>query len=452
MIITIDNRTHIADAPAHLQAAIQAQLTFTNPKWLDNNRMGRWQGNTPREIRCYEDGDAGALIIPRGFTGQLLHICREAGKVPVIIDETRQLDPVEFNFTGQLRPFQEPAVDDILSRRHTTLSAATGAGKTIMSLAIIAQRRQPALVVVHTKELLNQWVDRAVTFLGIPAKEIGIIGGGKKRIGDKLNIALVQSLYKVADEIAPYIGHLVVDECHRAPSRKFTEAVTAFDCKYLLGLSATPYRRDRLSQLIFFYLGNVHHQVDKAELIAGGHILKAKVINRETSFRAHSDPSAEYSAMLKELTADRERNAQITADVASQMGQGVALVLSDRKSHCHDLQEMLKAIHGINAEVLTGDTPTKQREALVEKINAGDVPVLIATGQLIGEGFDCRHLSNLFLATPIKFSGRLLQYTGRILRPGPGKATPRVYDYIDVNVGPLVAAAKARQRVYRQAA
>jgi superfamily II DNA or RNA helicase len=113
---------------------------------------------------------------------------------------------------------------------------------------------------------------------------------------------------------------------------------------------------------------------------------------------------------------------------------------------------MLQERFGISAAILTGDVPFKQREELVQEIDAGHIPVLVATGQLIVEGFDCKHLSTLFLATPVRFSGRVLQYVGRILRPAPGKARPKVYDYVDVRVGPLIAAAKARQRVYQNAA
>jgi superfamily II DNA or RNA helicase len=452
MLITVSNSSTIAEAPDQLASQVKDQLSFQNPQWQENARMGRWNGNTPREIKSYKEGFDGDLILPRGFTRQLLAMCKKAGIDFLIGDQTRVLPSVMFNFQGQLRPFQKRAVTDIMRRRYGTLEAPTGSGKTVMALAIIALRQQPALVLVHTKELLHQWIDCAERFLGIPRKEIGIIGGGKKQIGDRLTIATVQTLVKCVDEVAPHIGFLICDECHRCPSRTFTEAVTAFDCRYLLGLSATPWRRDKLSKLIFWHLGDVHHQVDKAELEDAGHILRFDVITRETSFRSTVDPSTEYSRMLRELTEDHDRNRMIAADVADQVGAGVALVLTDRKRHCHELKALLHEAHGIEARVLTGDTPARQREELVEEINAGKVPVLIATGQLIGEGFDCRHLSTLFLATPIKFDGRLLQCIGRVLRPGPGKPVPKVFDYVDVHVGPLIAAARARQRVYKNAA
>jgi superfamily II DNA or RNA helicase len=174
---------------------------------------------------------------------------------------------VDFTFQGGLRDFQGEAVKDVLTRDFGTLAAPTGSGKTVMALYVVSQRQQPTLIVVHTKELLEQWVDRIQAFLGIPARAVGRIGGGKQRVGEKITVALVQSLFKCAEDVAPHIGFLIVDECHRTPSRTFTEAVTAFDSRFMLGLSATPWRRDRLSRLIYWHLGDKVHEVDRDALI-----------------------------------------------------------------------------------------------------------------------------------------------------------------------------------------
>jgi superfamily II DNA or RNA helicase len=293
-------------------------------------------------------------------------------------------------------------------------------------------------------------MQRIEEFLDTPKEEIGIIGGGKKRVGKGITVALVQSLYKCADEVSVNIGHLIVDECHRTPSRTFTEAVGEFDSRYMLGLSATPFRRDRLSKLIFWYLGDVHHRIEKKELEEGGHILKAQVVVRETSFQPYYDPVNEYSKMLSELTQDDGRNRMIAADVAGELetAQGVCLVLSDRKKHCEILRTLLQFKFQVPARLLTGDLSTEERKKVLADLDEGGVRVLVATGQLIGEGFDCPNLATLFLATPIRFGGRVVQYLGRVLRPAEGKRYARVYDYVDVHVGPLVAAAKARQKIY----
>jgi superfamily II DNA or RNA helicase len=204
--------------------------------------------------------------------------------------------------------------------------------------------------------------------------------------------------------------------------------------------------------LIFWHLGDVHHEVKKKELVEMGYILDIEVISRPTAFKPHSDPVDEYSKMLSELTADDSRNRLICDDIATERrsgsNRGTCLVLSDRKRHCETLQAILKYKHGMDSALLTGDLGMTKRQEVVRALSTGQVGVLIATGQLIGEGFDPAGLSTLFLTTPVRFSGRLLQYLGRILRPAEGIDKARVYDYIDVHVPSLAAAAKARMRVY----
>lgn len=453
MQFLINNKVHLYGAPGNFIATVKKRLTFPNPKWIENEKRGYSNSNTPQEVKCYEQG-FDSLVIPRGYVRHLIKLARSQGIQYNLQDARRRLPEVGFSFHGNLKPFQKQAVQDVLSHEFGTLSAPTGGGKTVMALYVIAQRKQPTLIVVHTKELLKQWINQAETFLKIPAKEIGAIGGGRYDIGKQITVATVQSLYKCAESVKDRVGFLIVDECHRAPSRTFSEAVTAFDSRYMLGLSATPWRRDKLSRLIYWTLGDVVHTVDKANLLKTKDILHVEVITRQTDFRTLLDSTAEYSKMLSALTQDTQRNELICSDVAEEAGkgEGICLVLSDRKAHCDTMAALLRSEHGVDAEVLTGGTPKKQRETIVDKLNGGEVQVLIATGQLIGEGFDCKQLTKLFLTTPIKFNGRLLQYLGRVLRPAPGKERAIVYDYVDQYVGVLKASAKSRQRVYLQAA
>jgi len=448
--IILTNNLRLSGIPPEIRATIMDTLTFPNPKWLENERMGRWNRGTPKLLRFYDKTRGGGLWIPRGYMRQLLLLCRRRGVTVEIDDRRRELPPVDFNFIGQLKPFQHKAVKTMLSRDFGVLNAPTGSGKTVMALYIIARRRQPALIVVHTKDLAYQWIERAGEFLGIPADTVGFIGDGKNVVGEKITVALVQSLYKCAEEVSQNIGFLLVDECHRCPSRTFTEAVTDFDSKYMLGLSATPWRRDNLSKLIFWHLGDVHHKIDQSLLVESGDVLAAEIIVRETDFKPYYDPVNEYSKMISELTSDDKRNRLIASDVAREVkdNNGVCLVLSDRKKHCGILQALLRYRHKISSELLTGDLSGSERREVLDRLNKGDVKVLLATGQLIGEGFDRRDLSPLFLTTPIKFSGRVLQYIGRVLRPAPGKKKARVYDYVDVKVDVLKASARARQKIY----
>jgi superfamily II DNA or RNA helicase len=428
------------------------KLEFVNPKWLENDRMGRWNRGTPQTLKFYDTVGRNGIWIPRGYIRPLINTCRRLGIAFRINDQRRRLKPVDFSFSGRLKPFQQIAVDKMLAKDFGTLSSATGSGKTVMALYMIARRKQPALIIVHSKELAAQWVESIGVFLGINSDQVGFVGSGKKSVGDRVTVSLVQSLYKCADAVSERIGFLLVDECHRCPSRTFTEAVSEFDSQFMLGLSATPYRRDQLSRLIFWHLGDKHHEVDKSQLIESGDVLPARVVFRNTDFNTRRDPVTEYSKMLAELASDTRRNIQIASDIAAEAARksGICLVLSDRKAHCENLQALLRYRFKLESELLTGDLDMGERKAVVERINRGDVQVLIATGQLIGEGFDCKDLTTLFLATPIKFSGRLLQYLGRVLRPAPGKKYARVFDYVDVHVEILKKAARARRRVYRK--
>ena len=448
--IILANNLRLTDIPKEIREELMEKLQFLNPKWLENERLGRWNRGTPKVLRFYDKIREGGLWIPRVYIRQLILLCRRHGVKYRIQENRRTMPPVDFNFTGRLKPFQHKAVKILLLKDFGTLSAPTGSGKTVMALYLIAQRQQPALVVVHTKDLAYQWIARAKEFLGLEGDAVGFIGDGKKLVGEKMTIALVQSLYKCADEVSKQIGFLIVDECHRCPSRIFTEAVTEFESHYMLGLSATPWRRDKLTKLIFWHLGDVHHKIDQTRLVESGEILAAEVVVRETDFKPYYDPVNEYSKMISELTSDDKRNRLIASDIAleAQKKDGICLVLSDRKKHCEALKALLRYRYKISAELLTGDLKGSERQAVIDRLNQGKSQVLLATGQLIGEGFDRKDLSPLFLVTPIKFSGRVLQYLGRVLRPAPGKKKAKVYDYVDVNVHVLKAAAKARQKIY----
>lgn len=448
MNVILSQQINLTDVPDALRRRIEERLTLPNPKYAENERLGYWNGNTPEYLECFKRVAPESLLIPRGCIGLVLYLAKQADVVCRVQDESLVLPPVDFTFTGDLRDSQQSAVVDMLRRNTGTLVAPTGSGKTVIALALIAERRQPALVVVHTKELLNQWVDRIEHFLEIDKKEIGIIGTGKRKLGDRITVATAQTLSKCADEVAPHIGHLIIDECHHAPARTFTDVVSAFRSCFMLGLSATPWRRDGLSKLIFWYVGNAGHEINRRRLVEAGSVLPFDVHTLTTNFTSFCNPSTAYSSMLSELTEDDERNQFISDTVvANTNGHGVSLVLTDRKLHCARLQQLLKE-RGVDAQVLTGDCSASERQNLVTRLNGGDMRVLVATGQLIGEGFDSSALSRLFIATPIKFDGRLIQYLGRVLRPAPGKTRAVVFDFVDSRVGVLEAAARTRARVY----
>ena len=449
MDFTLNSKLVLSNLGLATQQAVKQHLTMPNPKFAEAERMNRYTKGIDRNLKFYEETTDG-LVCPRGCAATLYHLCERIGEDIHTIDQRRTLNPVNFTFVGELRHLQRQAVDGVLSRDSGLLEAGTGAGKTVMELYLIAERKQPALVVVHTKELFNQWLDRIESFLSIPRDEIGIIGGGKFSIGDRITVATVQSLYKRVDEVVPHIGHLVVDECHRAPSRIFTEAVNAFDARYRLGLTATPWRRDGLSKVIFWTMGDVTGRIDKKDLVQAGNLCPAEVKWIKTEFNPSVDASEKYSKALSELTEDETRNRLICKAVSENNGHGISLILSDRKAHCDALQDILSDAHGIHAEVLTGSTSHKERERIIANLQDGECKYLIATGQLIGEGFDLPGISTVFLGTPVKFSGRLIQYIGRALRPAPGKDKAMVFDFVDVHNPVFYASAKARHSTYQK--
>jgi len=424
----------------HPRQAIEKALTITNPAYADAQKHGRYTGSLSPDVEYFRH-EGRELVMPRGFG---LELSRILGPGVEWIDHRRVLHEIDLAFTGTLRDYQQEAVASVLKRPQGVLEASTGAGKTVCALAIIAARKQPTLILVHNVELLHQWQERIRQFLGV---EAGQVGAGKCDVRP-VTVGIVNSVRTRLEDLVPHFGHIVVDECHRCPSAMFTECASAFDAKYLLGLSATPYRRDGLTKVIHFYLGPVVHCVDQARLREIGAVLRPEIVARETGFVFDGDASEQYQFMLTALVEDRARNELIANDVQAEVarGTGTVLVVSDRVAHLEALNACLSHREE-DMVLLTGATPKKQRTAIVERLARGDVRVLGSTLQLIGEGFDAPGLSSLFLATPIKFSGRVLQVVGRVLRPKDGK-TPRIYDYQDNHVGVLKASAKARQQVF----
>lgn len=438
LTLTVSNEAQLTGASATLIAAIKEQLTLDNPEYRDAQKYGRWIGKRLKPHLHFYRLEGDAILFPRGFARQAVFLCRKLmHQSPAIADQRHELPAIPLTFTQDLRPYQQAALKDILGHEFGVLEAGTGSGKTVVALAAIAARCQPTIVLVHTKELLHQWAERAQTFLGV---EPGLIGDGHYEI-QPITIAIVNSARNHLDELPTLFGHLCVDECHRVPASLFTDVVTAFACRYMLGLSATAFRRDGLTKLIYMYLGDRVHQVDTHHLHATGAVLRPEFIQRPTEFRYVY--RGNYQALMKALTRNPVRNALIVADIAKEnaTGDGTILVVSDRVQHCEELAHLLEE-QGLPAAVLTGQSKADERAELVEAIQQGRVKILISTVQLIGEGFDCPNLTTLFLTTPIKFTGRLLQVVGRVLRPATGK-TPRVYDYVDP-VKVLASSAQSR--------
>lgn len=451
LTLTIKNRIQIPYIDEELDDFLYSSLTMPNPKYAENKRMKRFWANKQidEELTFYKEEGEDGFYAPRGFLPQILEYC-ETNKIKCKINNLSHIfSDISLKFSGDLFPFQKPAIDQMLLQNEGTLCAPTGSGKTVMGIKLITQRLQPTLIIVHTKELLFQWTDRLKQFTDIKDEQIGFVGDGNLDEEKDVCIALIQTLRKYPEIVNQY-SYLIIDECHRCPSKTFTDVVTEFSGRYITGLSATPFRRDGLSRVIQFYCGPILYKIEPGDLIESGHITPIKSVIRQTNFVASmEDPSAEYSKLLQELALDKERNDMIINDVWEMAGKGeTCLILSDRKAHCYKLKELMGSLW--NVEVLTGDTHHKTRKQIVKDVNAGKINVLVATGQLIGEGFDCKNLSALFLTMPIRYSGRIIQYLGRVLRPKKEKEVALVFDYHDVSVKCLWPGMKARRTQYKK--
>ncbi|MDT8334280.1 MAG: DEAD/DEAH box helicase, partial [Desulfurivibrionaceae bacterium] len=437
----------LENGPSPLVGRIKQELTVANPLYLDARKYGRWLGKKLKPYLYFYSETSRGLRFPRGFANQAVRLCRQCcgQESPRIIDQRRTLPAVDFSFNGKLRPYQLAAFEDTVKRDFGVIESGTGSGKTVIGLAVIAQRRQPTLILVHSKELLYQWAAQIELFLGDRA---GLIGDGHYRL-EPVTVAIVNSARKRLAELPERFGQICVDECHRVPASLFTEVVTAFDCRYALGLSATAFRRDGLTNLIHLYLGECVHRVAADDLHASGAVLKPALIQKDTAFTYGY--RGNYQNLLKALTGNTERNTLICRDIVAEARRedGTILVVSDRVAHCEALAGIITAMAAeLKVAVLTGRMPSEQRTRLIEEIRNGEIDVLISTVQLIGEGFDCPGLRALFLTTPIKFSGRLLQVVGRILRPAVAKKA-RVYDYADP-VPVLQSSARSRHLTFKK--
>ena len=406
---------------------LKSKLTIINPKWIENKRMGRWN-TEPKILKFYKESKNN-IKIPKG----LLYEFNSK-----IIDNRSKPIQINYKFLGVLREDQQPILDSIISKDFGTISIPTGGGKTVIALASIAERKCRTLIIVHTINLLNQWVERIKEFLN--HDNIGIIGDGKKTI-KSLSIGTVQTLYNNIDLIKNEFDYVIVDECHKTPSNTFLKILKNINCYYTLGLSATLYRNDGLSKLIEWYIGPCVHKITSKKLVESGSILPIQIIWKNTDFDTKLNPVTDYSKVLNELSKDEKRNKLICDDIANEYSKGsTCLILSDRKHHCFELSKIL-SYKSINSIVLVGGSKTE--------FEIGENKILIATGQLIGEGFDLPKLDTLFLCTPIKYKGRLIQYVGRIRRKNDNKKYGKIYDYIDQNIDVFVKSAATRNKTYQ---
>ena len=405
--------------------------TFTNPQWTDTVKRGGSTWGVKKFIQAYFE-DNQYLILPRGRYRYILNYIKR-NNINYKLEDKRREVPVDKKlvFTGKLRNYQKEAIEKYIKHSFGIIQAPCGSGKTIAGMKIIELRQQNTLIIVHTKELMNQWLERLEQFMSFPKEYTGIIGDGQKTI-NLITIGMVQTLINIpAEEIKNLFGFIIFEEIHHVACTTFTQVISKFDCKYMLGLSATPYRKDGLDKLIHYNIGNVVAEITDKDLIKAGVKITPVVITKDTNFRYDYKDSFDWVHMISELAKDEDRNNLIAGDIAYEAKNGnFCLILSERKKQIEILSYMLEQL-GIKYSILTGSTKRNERKEILTDLKT---PVLFATKQIAGEGLDIPKLNRLFITTPVKWKGSLKQFIGRILRVCDGKEDAKIYDYVDKNI------------------
>ena len=455
--LTLGNQIYIAKEglPASLRNRLIRMAAFQNPEFYRAQAMRLSTYDKPRIIACAEDYPQ-HIGLPRGCLHELLETLRDLKIQAEVRDERTAGQPLKVEFQGELRPEQTVAAQAMLAQDTGVLAATTAFGKTVVAAWLIARRGVNSLVLVHRRQLQQQWVERLSAFLGVPVRAIGRIGGGRKKPTGLLDVAVIQSLIRngVVDDLVGNYGHLIVDECHHLSAQSFAQVARQAKAKFVTGLSATVTRKDGHHPIIFMQCGPVRYRGNTKQQTAA-HPFEHSVVVRSTDFRplrpANPNVREQFHELYEELIADGERDELICHDVLQTLREGRSpMVLTERNEHLDSLAKKL-APEVRHLVVLRGGMRKKELDSIsarLSAIHAEEPRVILATGRFVGEGFDDARLDTLFLTLPISWHGTIAQYVGRLHRLYDRKREVRVYDYADLNVPMLARMFDRRCRGY----
>jgi superfamily II DNA or RNA helicase/very-short-patch-repair endonuclease len=455
--LVLGNQIYIAkqELSPGLRNRLLRLAAFQNPEFYSAQAMRLPTYGKPRVIACAEDHPR-HIALPRGCLDDTLRTLGDLGVRTTVRDERHSGDSLDLIFQGELRPEQQAAAKALLEHDTGVLAATTAFGKTVVAAWLIAKRGATTLILVHRQQLLEQWIERLSSFLGVPAKSVGRIGGGRKQPTGQLDVALIQSLVRkgvIDDRVAGY-GHVIVDECHHVSAHSFEAVARQAKARFVLGLSATVARKDGHHPIVFMQCGPIRHRVN-AKVQAAARPFNHIVLVQPTTFQPVRSPDADkrvqFQALYQDLISDDARNRRIADGVIDSVNNGRSpLVLTERNEHLDRLEALLTSAIG-NLVVLRAGLGKKQRQANVDRLTAipRDEPrVILSTGKYIGEGFDDPRLDTLILTLPVSWRGTVAQYAGRLHRLYDGKKEVRVYDFADLNVPMLARMFDRRCRGY----
>lgn len=411
---------------------LKSFASFENPQIKVLLSLRKPLFNTPRVLQGFEEDDT-HLMIPRGLQNTVCNFFNE-NAVKYSIDDKKYFKKVEtktIKFT--LRPEQDDAIKAINKTDLSICVAPPGFGKTLLGAKMFEVRACTTLIVVNKNMLLNQWIERFVDYFDYDKKDIGYLGKGKNKLNGEIDVATMQSL-KNSPEIVNNYSFVIVDECHHIPAVTFEQIIKNFKGKYLLGLSATPNRKDGLQPILYQQLGDIAYEYKKKRT----HTNKLEIIR--TDFISEAD---NYATIINELCVDENRNNLIINQIKNNINRKI-LVLTDRIEHINVLEHMLIE-ENIDYVSIHGSMNKKDQ---VENMNlVQSKSLILATTSYFGEGIDFPHLNTILFATPISYYGRLVQYLGRI---GRGNQECLALDFLDSRNAMLNSAYKKRLEGYKQ--
>lgn len=473
MIMTTDRYVRLTDAPAEVVARLKARTTYANPAsansafYTVNGKPVPW---IPTEIRVWTETADGDLCLPRGMAREISAMLpAHEVRVDTVMRKT------DLHTSGALvpRPYQTEAVDAILRAKSGVIVAPTGTGKTVIACSLIERLQTHALMLVHTRTLLDQTVARIREHLGI---EPGIIGDG---VFDPrpVTVGMVQTLARhTADEpvdaagcrLGDYFGLVIQDEAHHVPAETFARVISMFGARYRVGLTATPERADGLTQILYDMIGPVVYRL-------GAVSLPLRAIQVPTAYRVAITPMrtaggvtrADIVRLMRMTTGNDSRTAWIVRHIMSHeatlsgegKGRVASLVITERVEHVATLVHMLSdagaKVIGLSGSVERKGRKVSRRPAsseartdAIEGVRSGRYDILVSTPGMVGEGFDLPRIGVVYLAAPHAGATRTEQIAGRCTRPYQGKTEGVIVDYVDEMIEPWAAMARKRARVY----
>jgi superfamily II DNA or RNA helicase len=452
VIITLANHIYfeIKAFPSPLSARLRRLASFSNPVFFKTQGLRFSTHGIPRFISCARI-ENGYLALPRGCLDDALALLKE-NNIDVKIDDKRELgtklSSIEPMFT--LRKNQQAAVKEMGKHDSGILHAPTAFGKTVTAIGMITKRKVNTLILVHSRQLLDQWQERLRSFL--PNIEVGVIGGGKKRPTGIIDVATYQSLINKRDNtISPIVqdyGHVIVDECHHVSAPRFEMVLNEVRAKYVLGLTATPERQDGHQKIIFMAAGPIRHKVKNSS----AERLKQEVqihqlYDTQPLYLTRSEERPKITDAYRWIMENEKRTQLIVSDVIGSVREGRhPIVLTERREHAEMINNLLKE-SAIDSVILKGAMKAAERKRVDEHLHSAQV--VVATGKYVGEGFDLPRLDTLFLAMPIAWKGSLAQYAGRIHRESDGKTQVTIHDYVDCSLPTLQRMFNKREKSYK---